>query len=570
MENWDPQMMLDLYLHNYLTKKNMHTTAEIFAREANFYPKGVAIEHPEGFLSEWWSIFWSMFSNKFPEHTVQDNGSGPSNSNPAMPSPNFNYMLQNMCPTMPPGFPNVAGPSIMQMQQIKNLFESDYSRMMMPRPDNGNSLGSDFLGMMMPRPENGNLLECDLTRMMMPRPVNRNLLGSDFSRAMMLSPETGNLLESDFSRTMMSRPENGNSLGGDSSRTMTMPMPEKGNFLGSDFPRMIMPRLENENFLGSEFSRMMMPRPENGNFPRSDIPTMNSNSPFMNVDQLARMLPSSSNPSYQREKVFKNPQLCLTRDDKCGSSFRRPTAAGPSKPSTKPHELKFKSPETDTRSPAKNLNFNSQLNDPLVRLVPSSINFSPPPQEKVHKKPHQLCLKTDDKSSTRFCSSAAEETARFLPKASPGKMEHAAGTDARRVCEPERFALLSVDRSTQMLPSGSNFSGPKKNKKQRQLAAIGCKRYGADTRAFVQAHIGPPPGMELDSNSQPNDIDQLPLLLSSPSKHSPQQNVSKNGKLPVTQDDGCDTNLKSSTDSEPTHPAPEATIPPKTELAETG
>ncbi|GFQ07647.1 transcriptional corepressor leunig [Phtheirospermum japonicum] len=519
MENWDPQMMLDLYLHNYLTKKNMHTTAEIFAREANFYPKGVAIEHPEGFLSEWWSIFWSMFSNKFPEHTVQDNGSGPSNSKPAIPSPDFNYMLQNMCPTMPPGFPNLAGPSVMQMQEIKNLFESDYSRTMMPRPDNGNLLGSDFLGMMMPRPENGNLLECDLPRMMMPRPENGNLLGHDFSRAMMLRPETGNLLESDMSRTMMPRP----------------------------------------------------PRPENGNFPRSDIPAMNSNSPFMNVDQLARMLPSSSNPSYQREKVFKNPQLCLTRDDKCGSSFRRPTAAGPSKPSTKPHVLKFKSPETDTRSPAKNLNFNSQLNDPLVRLVPSSINFSPPPQEKVHKKPHQLCLKTDDKSSTRFCSSAAEETARFLPKASPGKMEHAAGTDARRVCEPERFALLSVDRSTQMLPSGSNFSGPKKNKKQRQLAAIGCKRYGADARAFVQAHIGPPPGMELDSNSQPNDIDQLPLLLSSPSKHSiPQQNVSKNDKLPVTQDDGCDTNLKSSTDSEPTHPAPEATIPPKTELAETG
>ncbi|GFP79027.1 calcium-dependent protein kinase 23 [Phtheirospermum japonicum] len=163
---------------------------------------------------------------------------------------------------------------IVDSGEIKNLFESDYSRMMMPRPDNGNLLGSDFLGMMMLRPENGDLLECDLPRMMMLRPENGNLLGSDFSRAMILRPETGNLLESDLSRTMMPRPEN-----------------------GSDFPRMMMPRLENMKFLGSEFSRMMMPRPENGNFPRSDIPTMNSNSPFMNIDQLARMLPSSSNPS---------------------------------------------------------------------------------------------------------------------------------------------------------------------------------------------------------------------------------------------------------------------------------
>ncbi|KAL3624878.1 hypothetical protein CASFOL_031546 [Castilleja foliolosa] len=42
MENWDPQMMLDLYIHNYMTKKNMQTSADIFANEANFHPNALA------------------------------------------------------------------------------------------------------------------------------------------------------------------------------------------------------------------------------------------------------------------------------------------------------------------------------------------------------------------------------------------------------------------------------------------------------------------------------------------------------------------------------------------------
>ncbi|KAM7525084.1 hypothetical protein LguiA_014986 [Lonicera macranthoides] len=62
-DGWNPYQMLDLYIHDYMVKNNMPQTAEIFAREANVSPQHrVAIDVPEGFLNEWWSIFWDMYS----------------------------------------------------------------------------------------------------------------------------------------------------------------------------------------------------------------------------------------------------------------------------------------------------------------------------------------------------------------------------------------------------------------------------------------------------------------------------------------------------------------------------
>ncbi|KZV57904.1 hypothetical protein F511_12510 [Dorcoceras hygrometricum] len=39
MEDWDAQKMLDKYIHDYMIRKNMHTTAEIFAKEAEIAPE---------------------------------------------------------------------------------------------------------------------------------------------------------------------------------------------------------------------------------------------------------------------------------------------------------------------------------------------------------------------------------------------------------------------------------------------------------------------------------------------------------------------------------------------------
>ncbi|KAL3624876.1 hypothetical protein CASFOL_031544 [Castilleja foliolosa] len=43
-----------------------------------------------------------------------------------MRSPDSDHMLQNVCPTMPPGLPNLEGPSVMQMHEVENLFESNF------------------------------------------------------------------------------------------------------------------------------------------------------------------------------------------------------------------------------------------------------------------------------------------------------------------------------------------------------------------------------------------------------------------------------------------------------------
>ncbi|KAL2474057.1 Transcriptional corepressor LEUNIG [Forsythia ovata] len=39
----------------------MHTTAEIFAKEAEVNPKAVANNLPEEFLTDWWSLFWDVY-----------------------------------------------------------------------------------------------------------------------------------------------------------------------------------------------------------------------------------------------------------------------------------------------------------------------------------------------------------------------------------------------------------------------------------------------------------------------------------------------------------------------------
>ncbi|XP_024158090.1 transcriptional corepressor LEUNIG_HOMOLOG isoform X1 [Rosa chinensis] len=62
---WDAEKMLDLYLHDYMVKKNMHSTAEIFRREADVYSESpVVIDTKEGFLNEWWTLFYDVYSSR--------------------------------------------------------------------------------------------------------------------------------------------------------------------------------------------------------------------------------------------------------------------------------------------------------------------------------------------------------------------------------------------------------------------------------------------------------------------------------------------------------------------------
>ncbi|OZJ03101.1 hypothetical protein BZG36_03367 [Bifiguratus adelaidae] len=54
--------MLHVYIHDYCIKRNFHQAAKAFAMEAQLPQDApTPIEAPEGFLYEWWSIFWDLF-----------------------------------------------------------------------------------------------------------------------------------------------------------------------------------------------------------------------------------------------------------------------------------------------------------------------------------------------------------------------------------------------------------------------------------------------------------------------------------------------------------------------------
>ncbi|PRQ35937.1 putative transcription factor WD40-like family [Rosa chinensis] len=59
--NWEADKMLDVYIYDYLMKKELHATAKSFMTEGKVAPDPVAIDAPGGFLFEWWSVFWDIF-----------------------------------------------------------------------------------------------------------------------------------------------------------------------------------------------------------------------------------------------------------------------------------------------------------------------------------------------------------------------------------------------------------------------------------------------------------------------------------------------------------------------------
>ncbi|OIV98652.1 hypothetical protein TanjilG_12775 [Lupinus angustifolius] len=62
---WDADKMLDFYIHDYLVKNNLHASAQSFMTEANLpVHKPAMKDAPDGFLYEWWSVFWDLSLTK--------------------------------------------------------------------------------------------------------------------------------------------------------------------------------------------------------------------------------------------------------------------------------------------------------------------------------------------------------------------------------------------------------------------------------------------------------------------------------------------------------------------------
>ncbi|XP_051223606.1 transcriptional corepressor LEUNIG isoform X3 [Lolium perenne] len=62
--SWNADKILDVYIHDYLVKRNLQKTAKAFQAEGNLSPDPVAIDAPGGFLFEWWSVFWDIFISR--------------------------------------------------------------------------------------------------------------------------------------------------------------------------------------------------------------------------------------------------------------------------------------------------------------------------------------------------------------------------------------------------------------------------------------------------------------------------------------------------------------------------
>ncbi|XP_061341517.1 transcriptional corepressor LEUNIG_HOMOLOG-like [Gastrolobium bilobum] len=79
--DWDPDKMLRLYIHDYMIKRGMHEVAEIFKNEAQL-PNNIGVLHsPDGFLHEWWSIFYAVFTSR----QRNDQEIGPESSSKVVP-----------------------------------------------------------------------------------------------------------------------------------------------------------------------------------------------------------------------------------------------------------------------------------------------------------------------------------------------------------------------------------------------------------------------------------------------------------------------------------------------------
>ncbi|XP_022845384.1 transcriptional corepressor LEUNIG_HOMOLOG-like isoform X2 [Olea europaea var. sylvestris] len=103
MDNRAAQNTLDLYIHDYMVRNNMHTSADIFAREAEVIPNVHAINPRKELLTDWWSLFLDVY-NARAEAARHSQTRGASSSkdtqttvnvpwhNPILTRPDFGHM----------------------------------------------------------------------------------------------------------------------------------------------------------------------------------------------------------------------------------------------------------------------------------------------------------------------------------------------------------------------------------------------------------------------------------------------------------------------------------------------
>ncbi|XP_042520738.1 transcriptional corepressor LEUNIG-like isoform X2 [Macadamia integrifolia] len=59
--DWEADKMLNFYIHDYMVKRKLYKAAQTFKKEANIPSKTAALDCPEGFLVDWWSLFYDKY-----------------------------------------------------------------------------------------------------------------------------------------------------------------------------------------------------------------------------------------------------------------------------------------------------------------------------------------------------------------------------------------------------------------------------------------------------------------------------------------------------------------------------
>ncbi|XP_071930480.1 uncharacterized protein [Coffea arabica] len=302
MAEWNPQKVLDKYVHDYMIKKNMHEAAEIFVQEDNLGEHAVAIDCPEGFLKEWWSLFWDIYCSRL----SQANEVGAAEPSPEDIVPPTGNVLQNIPPIMPR--PIMLRPPVSQ-QTTRNKQQ--------------NPLAS------LPRPQ---LIQQALNSMQTTFPL--------LSRLEMIQQPV-NAMQTPF--PMLPRPE----MIHQAMNAMQTPFPilpraetiqQAMDAIQTSFPILPRPEMIQQAMNVMQATRPILPRPEINQQVMSVIPMskldfssnfavgrgfdLTANFQLLEVEKMTQMLPSSSNFSrqhqipeeIQRQKMFENIQAQFARD----------------------------------------------------------------------------------------------------------------------------------------------------------------------------------------------------------------------------------------------------------------
>ncbi|WJX22303.1 hypothetical protein P8452_11623 [Trifolium repens] len=137
------EAMFRSYVHEYMIKRGMHNTAEIFMNEANVpqthpidmqFVDSMFDDSPEGVLHEWWSVFSEVFSSRLRSH--QESQPQSPNMVPRMTDTSMNTSSFRI-PQMPM---NEQRPQQFQASSsFNNMMAQTASRLMPPRLHNNNN-----------------------------------------------------------------------------------------------------------------------------------------------------------------------------------------------------------------------------------------------------------------------------------------------------------------------------------------------------------------------------------------------------------------------------------------------